>query len=134
MHTQQHPSGLGGTIWRWHGEYTSTNVKENTAHLSYAPSANPRSQIHTSLVAVDSLPSSELNATTVHSYYYSNTYISLMDDDGPSYVRTWALIPVTNFSNLMVDIDTPTHTHHQGIPHSTQEGPQDDKSDDPAYP
>jgi hypothetical protein len=34
----------------------------------------------------------------------------------------------------MVDIDTPTHTQHQGITHSTKEGLQDDKSDNPAYP
>jgi hypothetical protein len=34
----------------------------------------------------------------------------------------------------MADVDTPTHPHHQGITHSTQEGLQDDKSDNPAYP
>ena len=42
--------------------------------------------------------------------------------------------PVTDFSNIMVDIDTPTHTHHQGITHSTEEGLQDNKLDNPAYP
>jgi hypothetical protein len=31
------------------------------------------------------------NATTMHSDYYSNTYISLMEDDGPYYARTWAI-------------------------------------------
>jgi hypothetical protein len=34
----------------------------------------------------------------------------------------------------MVDVNTPPHTHHQGITHSTQEGLQDDKSDDLVYP
>jgi len=42
--------------------------------------------------------------------------------------------PVTDFSNLTVDIDTSSHTHHQGITHSTQEGLQDDKSESPDYP
>jgi len=34
----------------------------------------------------------------------------------------------------MIDKDTPTHTHHQGITHSTHKGLQYDKSDNPAYP
>jgi hypothetical protein len=41
--------------------------------------------------------------------------------------------PVTDFSNIIFDIDTPTYIHQQGITHSTQEGLQDDKSDDPTY-
>ena len=42
--------------------------------------------------------------------------------------------PGTDFNNLEVDINTPPHTHHQDITHSTQEGLQDDKSDEPTYP
>ena len=42
--------------------------------------------------------------------------------------------PVTDFSNLAVDIDISSHTHHQGITHSLQEGLQDDKSENPDYP
>ena len=34
----------------------------------------------------------------------------------------------------MVDIDTPTHTQNRGMSHSTQEGLQADKSNNPAYP
>jgi hypothetical protein len=30
--------------------------------------------------------------------------------------------PVNDFSNLTIDIDTSSHTHHQGITHLTQEG------------
>jgi hypothetical protein len=68
--------------------------KENTAHLSYVPSASPRSQTHTYLEAANSPPSSELNATTVHSDFYSNSYKNRMEDAGPSYVRTWAINPL----------------------------------------
>jgi hypothetical protein len=42
--------------------------------------------------------------------------------------------PITDFSNLTVDIDNSSHKHHQGITHSTQEGLQDDKSENPDYP
>ena len=93
MRTQQHPTGLEETRWRWHGEYTSKDIKENTAHPSYAPSANPLSQTHTYLEVADSPPSSELNVTTLHSNFYSNSYKGLMEDDDPSYVRTWAINP-----------------------------------------
>ena len=55
--------------------------------------ANPRSQTHTCLEAADSPPSSELNVTTIHSDFYSNSYKNLMEDDGPSYVRTWVTSP-----------------------------------------
>jgi hypothetical protein len=41
---------------------------------------------------------------------------------------------VTDFNNLIPGIDTPPHTHHQGITHSLQEGLQDDKSENPGYP
>jgi len=42
--------------------------------------------------------------------------------------------PVTDFNNLMTDIDTSPHTHHQRITQSIQEGLQDNKSDNPDYP
>ncbi len=42
--------------------------------------------------------------------------------------------PVTDFTNLTSDIDTTPHSHHQDIKHSTHEGLQDDKSDNPDYP
>ena len=90
MHTQRHLTELEETPWKSHGEYTSTDAKENTTQPSYAPSANPRSQTHTYLEVEDSLPSSELNVTIVHSDFYSNSYKNRMGDDGPSYVRTWA--------------------------------------------
>ena len=47
MHTLHHPTGLGGTRWRWHGEYISTDVKKSIAHPSYAPNAIPHSQTRT---------------------------------------------------------------------------------------
>jgi hypothetical protein len=42
--------------------------------------------------------------------------------------------PVTDFRNITVDIDTSSHTHHQGITHSLQEELQDDKEENPDYP
>jgi hypothetical protein len=42
--------------------------------------------------------------------------------------------PVTDFSNLTIDIDTPPHTHHQDMKHSTHEGLQDDKPEHADYP
>jgi hypothetical protein len=42
--------------------------------------------------------------------------------------------PVTNFNILTSDMDTPPHSHHHDIKHSTQEGLQDDKSYNPEYP
>jgi hypothetical protein len=42
--------------------------------------------------------------------------------------------PVTDFSNLTSDLDITPHSHHYDIKHSTQEGLQDDKSDNPDYP
>jgi hypothetical protein len=42
--------------------------------------------------------------------------------------------PVTNFSNLTPDTDTPPCSHHHDIKHSTQEGLQDNKLDNPDYP
>jgi hypothetical protein len=92
MHTQQHPLGLEGTHWRWLGEYTSTDVKENTANLSYAPNVNPHSQTHTYSEAVDPPQSSEPNSITIHSDYYSNAYRTPMEDDDPYYARAWAII------------------------------------------
>jgi 5-methylcytosine-specific restriction endonuclease McrA len=59
------------------GEYTSTDVKENTAHPSYAPSTDPRSQIHTYLESADSPPRSELNATIVHYDFKKNVGAAL---------------------------------------------------------
>ncbi len=41
---------------------------------------------------------------------------------------------MTDFSNLTADIDTSSHTHHQGITHSIQEGLHDDKSENLDYP
>jgi hypothetical protein len=41
--------------------------------------------------------------------------------------------PVTDFGILMADIDTSSHTHRQGITHSTQESLQDDKSENLDY-
>jgi hypothetical protein len=110
MRTQQHPIGLGATSWRWRGEYTSTHVKVNTAHPSYAPNANPHSQAHTYLEGADSPPSSKPNVTTVHSDFYSNSFKNLTEDDGPSYVRTWATNPSLT---LVTSRLTPTlpHTH-----------------------
>ena len=93
MHTQQQLSRPEETQWRWHEEYTSTYAKGNTAHRSYTPSGNPRLQTHTFLEAVDSPPSSELNATIAHSDFYSNSYRSLMEDASPSCVRTWGTHP-----------------------------------------
>jgi hypothetical protein len=54
-----------------------------------------------------------------------------MGDDDPYYVRTWA----TNPSLILAtsQIDTPPHTYHQYIQHSTQEGLQDDKTENPDY-
>ncbi len=42
--------------------------------------------------------------------------------------------PPTDFSNHTPDIDTTPHSHHQDIKHSTHEGLQDDKSENPDYP
>jgi hypothetical protein len=42
--------------------------------------------------------------------------------------------PVINFRNLTVDIGTSSHTHHQEIAHSIQEGLQEDKSENSDYP
>jgi len=44
--------------------------------------------------------------------------------------------PVTDFSNLTADIDTPPppHTHHQDIKHLTHEGLKDDKTENPDNP
>ena len=42
--------------------------------------------------------------------------------------------PITDFTSLNLDTDTPQYYHHQDIKHSTQEGLQDDKSDNPDYP
>ncbi len=41
--------------------------------------------------------------------------------------------PVTDFSNLMAELDT-SQKNHQGTIHSLQEGMQDDKSEEPNYP
>jgi len=93
MRTQQYPSGPGETPRRWRGAYISTDVNENTTHPSYVPKAKPHSQTHTYLEVADSPPSSEQNATIVPSDSYSNSYKKRMEDDGPSYVRTWATSP-----------------------------------------
>ncbi len=42
--------------------------------------------------------------------------------------------PVTDLNNLMADLDTPSHTNHQSITHSLQEGLHDDKSENPEQP
>jgi hypothetical protein len=42
--------------------------------------------------------------------------------------------PVTDFNNLMADIDTAPLTHHQGIIHSLQEGLQDEIVENLDYP
>ena len=42
--------------------------------------------------------------------------------------------PITDFSTLPHDLDTTIPTPLQGIPHSVQEGLQDDKSENPDYP
>ena len=116
-HTQHHLSVPKETRWRWHGEYTSTDTKENTAYCSFAPSANLHSQTHTYWEAANSPPSSEPNATIVHSDSYSNSYKNLTEDDGPSYVRTWA----TNLSLALVTsrlTSTLPHTHTIKVSHT----------------
>ena len=42
--------------------------------------------------------------------------------------------PVTDFTDLTSDTDTSPHSHYHDIKHSTQEGLQDDKTDNPDYP
>jgi len=133
MHTQQHLSEREETQWRWDGAYTSTDAKGNKAHPSYALSANPRLQTHTSLEAEYSPPSSKLNAIKAHFVFYSISYKIQW--------RFWPILcadlgnkPVTDFNNLPADIDTSSHTHNQGITHALQEGLQEDKLKNPDYP
>jgi hypothetical protein len=45
-----------------------------------------------------------------------------------------SLKPITYFNNLPADFETSSHTNRQGIPHSLQEGLQDDKTENPEYP
>jgi hypothetical protein len=67
---------------------------------------------------------------------HNNTFRLLLQLLLKSNGRRWPILcadlghePVTNVNNLTVDIDTSSHTHHQGLAHSIQEGLQEDKSE-----
>ncbi len=73
---------------------------------------------------------------------YNSTFRLLLQQLQKSNGGRWPILcaylghkPVTDFSNLTSDLYTPhTHTHHQDIKPSTQEGLQDDKAENPDYP
>jgi hypothetical protein len=109
MRTRRHHTELGGTHLRWHGEYIYTDAKENTAHLSSAPNANPHSQTHTFWGDVDSPLSSESNDTTVPSDSSFNTYRNRAGANGPSYMQTWDTNPLPS-SPTSNQTSTPHHT------------------------
>ena len=72
---------------------------------------------------------------------HNNTFRLLIQYLQKSNGRRWPIPcadlrhkPATDFSNLTPNIDTPSHSHHHDIKHSTQEGLQDDKSENPDIP
>jgi hypothetical protein len=71
---------------------------------------------------------------------HTNTFRLLIQQLQKSNRGRWPILcadlghkPVTDFSNLTPHIDTHPDSHHQDIKRSTQEGLQDDQSENPDY-
>ena len=120
--------------WMWHGEYTSTDAKGNT-NISLI-CTKCQSLLTTTHIFGGCRFTAKLRIKR-HDSTFRLLLQLLQNSNGgrrPILCADLGHKPVTDFSILTVDIGTSSHTHHQGITRSLQEGLQDDKSETPDYP